>query len=145
LAVVTHTHTHTQAKWSVAQIHTVHDTNLPASALTPFSSVAKVMRDPEGRGLMLLANSPHSLQQQQQRSTTSSSSLQPLLQPIASPSFVEHCQLALLEASCRAEADDSNSNSNWSSTAVTESHASNPPQQPRMPRGTTLAERWMSL
>jgi hypothetical protein len=143
-------HTHTQAKWSITQIHKIHDTNLPASALTPFSSAAKVMRDPEGRGLMLLANAPHSLQQQQ-RSSTSSSSL-PLL-PIASPSFVNDCHLALLEASCRAagaaaEADDSNSN--WSSTAVmTESHASNPPPppqpQPRMSRGTTLAERWMSL
>jgi hypothetical protein len=86
-------HTHTQAKWSITQIHKIHDTNL--LALTPFSSVA------------------------------------------------------LLEASYRAaaaEADDSNSN--WSSTSVTQSHASNlppPPPQLRMSRGTTLAERWMSL
>jgi hypothetical protein len=85
--------------------------------LTPFSSVAKVM---------------------------SSSSLL----PIASPSFVDPFELALLEASCRAAYDEADgSNSNWSGTAVmTEwQHSNPPPPQPRRSRGTTLAERWMSL
>jgi hypothetical protein len=101
-----------------------------------------------------LANVPNSLQLLQ-RSTTSSSSLPLPLLPIASPSFVDDCQLALLEASRRA-ADAEESNINWSSTAVmNQSHFSNPPPpppppqlqpQPRMSRGTTtLAERWMSL
>jgi hypothetical protein len=139
----------TQAKWSITQIHAVHDTNLPASVLNPLSSVAKVTRGPEGRE-QLLASVPHSLQQQ--HSTTSSSS--PLLLPIASPSFVDPLELALLEVSCRAAAAAAaatgDSNCNWSSTIVmTEPHASNPPPppplQPRTSRSTTLAERWMSL